>query len=204
VPHTDRQLGVIRRQLRFSAEEKPVRHPRRRVGRGWTVETSRLGDQKQAVALREDVPPGRALDRDAVHHGAAEHDTFARLDLEAGTGRGLRKDGRASLAALGELRADAEGRVEEEIRGVEMVELAVHVVDPDQGRKPIAKKVLLNPRLFERPCRRGFDAAHALGVSGEVAGPAALDRKAIEKNRRAAPAHEAFHVEREQKVQIAE
>src|SRR6185369_8855409 len=49
----------------------------------------------------------------------------------------------------------------EEIRGVEMVELAVHVVDPDQGRKPIAKKVLLNPRLFERPCRRGFDAAHA-------------------------------------------
>src|ERR1700730_15069127 len=108
------------------------------------------------------------------------------------------------LGALRQLRGHAEGGVEEEVRGVEVVELAVDVVEPDQRREPVAEKVLLNPRLFERPFVRGFDAAHALSVTGKAAGAAPMDRQAIDKNRRASPAGKAFHVEREQEVQVGE
>jgi hypothetical protein len=78
-----------------------------------TIQERRLASDEQAIFLRKDVPTGRALDRDAVEHGAAKHQSLDRLDFEASADRGVREYGRPALTALREFRAYAEGGVQE-------------------------------------------------------------------------------------------
>jgi len=202
VPHANRELGVIRRQLRFSTEAKAM--PAYVAGPRRAVDERRLTDEQQAVALGEDVRTAVALDGDAVQYRAADHHPLHRLEFEAPAHRRIGEHGRPAFPARREFRSDAEGGVQEEIGSVGAVELAVEIVAPGQDREAIAEEILLEPRLVQRPRARRRDAAHALGVSCKLARLSAVDAAPVEKHRGPRPSHEALQVQRQLKMEVVE
>jgi len=134
-----------------------------------------MRDQKWTSTLRVPLKPSVIARRPPVD----------RLDFEAPADRCVREHGRPALTALREFRAHAEGRIQEEIRRVGVVELGIQIVTPDQSGEAITEQILLEPRLFECPLSRRLDAAHALGVPGKPARVPSVDSQPVEKHRRA-------------------